>query len=415
MPASPPNNRTILFIATAIAAVVGMIGGVFASLVLTSTIQGSDFLGSVLFGHDDLTEQQVERQIIELIEDESATIAVVERVTPAVVSVLIEKTRGELARDDYSFFDPYAFPREPLTQKEADELVEIGGGSGFFVTTDGYIVTNRHVVSDDSAIFTVVTNDGAELPAQLVATDPFLDIAILKVEGEQFPVAQLGSSTEIRIGQTVIAIGNTLSEFRNTVTKGVISGINRRVVAGDSFGESDVIERAIQTDAAINPGNSGGPLINLLGDVIGVNTAVSFQGESVGFAIPIDDVKSIVEDIRIFGRIVRPWLGVRYLMVDADLAEQESLSQTQGALIVRGAFEEEAAVFEGSPAEAAGLEEGDIILKINDVEIVPESSLSQIISQYEPGDTITLVIDREGEIFPVEVVLTELDPNRFNP
>ncbi len=411
---SPSEHRTTIAIAVGISAFIGAIAGAGAAVIITGAAQGSFFLGSAIVQEPVMTEQQVEQEIIELIEEESATIAVVERVTPAVVSIVIEVERGSLLPSELDFFDPYFFPSEPLTEEEASELVEVGGGTGFFVTADGYIVTNRHVVSDEGAVFTVVTNDGAELPATVVAIDPFLDIAVLHVQGDDFPVVELGHSDNVRIGQTVIAIGNTLSEFRNTVTKGVISGINRRVVAGDSFGDSDVIERAIQTDAAINPGNSGGPLINLLGQVIGVNTAMSFEGESIGFAIPIDDVRKIVDDIRQYGRIIRPWLGVRYVLVTEEIAKEEGLSQTQGALIVKGAYDDEVAVFEGSPADLAGLQEGDIILSVEGEEIVPESSLSQILSAFQPGDVITLMIARGDEIFPVDVELVELDPNQFN-
>lgn len=400
----------MITVAVGVAALAGAVAGVISSLVL-----GGGLDSSLLFGGPAsptaMTEQQVDKQIVELIEEESATIAVVERVTPAVVSVVIEKERGDLEANDFDYFDPFFFPLEPLSEEDALELVEIGGGSGFFVTSDGYIVTNRHVVSDHDAVFTVVMNDGTELPATLVAMDPFLDIAVLKVEGEDYPVAQLGESKDIRIGQTVIAIGNTLSEFRNTVTKGVVSGINRRVVAGDAFGDSDVIERAIQTDAAINPGNSGGPLINLLGEVIGVNTAVSFEGESIGFAIPVDDVRKVVDDIREYGRIVRPWLGVRYVILNEEIAEEEGTTHTKGALIVPGAFEGEEAVFEGSPADKAGLLSGDVILTINGEEITSQSSLGQMISNFKPGDVITMMIARGEETFPVEVELVELDPD----
>jgi len=404
---------TILLVAIAVSALMGAIGGGIVATFITGTSQGSALFGQALLNDTDLSEQQVERNIIELVEEESATIAVVERVTPAVVSVVIEKRRQDLAGGDVEFSDPFFFPLEPMTAEEGNQLIEIGGGTGFFVSSDGYIVTNRHVVSDESAVFTVVTSDGAELPAELVAVDVFLDIAVLKVEGDTFPVAELADSDTLRIGQTVIAIGNTLSEFRNTVTKGVISGINRRVVAGDAFGSSDVIDSAIQTDAAINPGNSGGPLINLFGEVVGVNTAVSFEGQSIGFAIPINDITKIINDVQTYGRIVRPWLGVRYVVLTPQIAKEEGLAYDHGAYIVSGAFEEEDAVFEDSPADKAGIRGGDIILSMDGTPMSDEFSLTHAISQLLPGDTVTLQIARDDEVMTIEVVLEELDPDRF--
>jgi serine protease Do len=405
------NTKTPLIITAAIAALIGALSGALAASLISGAAQSSLFLSQSLMGETVLSEREVDREIIELIEEETATIAVVERVTPAVVSVVIEVPRGNLLPNG---FDPFSFSQELHDESSVNELIEIGGGTGFFVSSDGYIITNKHVVSDSSAKFTVITNDGAELPALLVASDAFFDIAILKVEGDAFPTVSFGDSDAIKIGQTVIAIGNTLSEFRNTVTKGVVSGINRRIVAGDGFGESDVIEGAIQTDAAINPGNSGGPLINLLGNVIGVNTAVSFEGESIGFAIPVNDVKKIVDDIRTHGRIIRPWLGVRYVILDEFIAEQEGLEYEQGALIVAGAYGQSEAVFAGSPADNAGLQEGDIILSIDGKEITSNATLAKIIQDYFPGDEIKLMIAREDEIFPVNVQLAELDSDIIN-
>lgn len=396
-------TQTLFVIGLAVSAIVGSVAGAITTFTLTSQ------LGSfALFDRSStsMSAEAVESRIVELIEEESATIAVVERVTPAVVSIVVKKSRGEISQDPSLFFGGTYYYNAPLDSESAAELVEVSSGTGFFVTQDGYLLTNRHVVDDEGVSYFVVTNDGEELPAELVDIDPIQDIAILRVEGDSFSTVMLGDSDDIRIGQTVIAIGNTLSEFRNTVTKGVVSGINRRVTAGDSY-NAEVIDQAIQTDAAINPGNSGGPLINLLGEVIGINTAVSFQGESVAFAIPINEAKRAVADVQEFGRIVRPWLGVRYVLVTPDEGTQAEEPYKVGALIVTGSQPEEVGVFGGSPADLAGLKEDDVIVAVDGERLSEERALAEIISDYRPGDVVTLTILRGTEIFDTDVTLAE--------
>ena len=404
-------HQTILIVAVAAAAVIGSVSGAVGAVLMTGAINGTDLVARL--GGTPPRAAAVDRHIVRMIEEESASISVVDAVAPSVVSVVISKTWGAVQAEEMNsdFFDPlYAPPPADIPPgTDPSELVEIGGGSGFFMSSDGYIVTNRHVVSDLDATYTVVTNDGVELPATVVARDAFLDVAVLDVAGDGYPAASLGDSDRIRIGQTVIAIGNTLSEYRNTVTKGVVSGINRSVLAGDEYGSDEVIERAIQTDAAINPGNSGGPLINLLGEVVGINSAVSYDGQSVGFAIPVNDAKKIVDDIKRYGRIVRPWLGVRYLEVDAQLAEEEGLSVDYGVLVTYGYDREtEPAVAPGSPAEKAGIREGDVILSVNGQRLDLQDTLGTTISQYDPGDAVTMKIARGDDGFDVSVTLEEL-------
>lgn len=398
-----PVSQTIIVIAIAVAAVAGSLAGAFTTFVLTSQFGSFSLFRS---DYSVMSPEAVESRIVELIEDESASIAVVERVTPAVVSIVVKKERGALQSESSLYFGDRYYYTEPLDDSTSAELVEVSSGTGFFVTSDGYLLTNRHVVDEAGVSFFVVTNDGDELPAELIDIDPLQDIAVMRVEGDSFPTVTLSDSDTIRIGQTVIAIGNTLSEFRNTVTKGVVSGINRRVTAGDSY-NAEVIEQAIQTDAAINPGNSGGPLINLLGEVIGINTAVSFQGESVAFAIPINEAKRAVQDVQEYGRIVRPWLGVRYVLVTPPEEGVQASEYEVGALIVSGTQPGEVGVFEGSPADLAGLKEDDIIFAVNEILLSEDSALAELVSKYRPGDVITISILRDNEHIDFDVTLAE--------
>ena len=383
-----------------------MVGAVVGGVV--AMVMSGAFGFQTSFSVEDIAadDEAMESRIIELIEEESATIAVVERVTPAVVSIVVKQERGALESSrGYRYFSPYS-QSDALSDEEASELIEVSSGTGFFVTEDGFLLTNRHVVDTEDASFFVVTSDDQEIEAELIDVDPYQDIAVLRVQGSGFATMTLSDSDTIRIGQTVIAIGNTLSEFRNTVTKGVVSGINRRVTAG-SAAQSEVIEEAIQTDAAINPGNSGGPLINLLGEVIGINTAVSYEGESIAFAIPINAAKRAINDVQTYGRIVRPWLGVRYVLVIPEEVGDSNLEYEIGAMVVDGDQPGEYAVFPGSPADASGIVEGDVIVSVNGIALTVEDALAKTLSIYHPEDIITLDILRGGVLESIEVTLAE--------
>lgn len=385
------QHETLLIIAVSSAVFFGAIAGGVTAVMVTDTLGD---IPAFDLGIEGLSPSE-EQAIIGLLKDEQATIAVVEQVAPAVVSIFIEKE----------------FPIDPLYATEPGEtdFFEIGGGTGFFVTEDGLILTNKHVVIDSDARYIVVTDAGDEYEATVLATDVFLDLAVLKIEGSGFPTVMLGDSDRVKTGQSVIAIGNTLSEFPNSVTKGIVSGVNRTIIAGNGFGDEEVIDGAIQTDAAISEGNSGGPLINLYGEVIGVNTAVSREGQSLGFAIPINIAKSIVSDVAQYGRIIRPWLGVRYVMIDEVLQEEESLPVSAGAYVLPSELGEPS-VIPGSPADKAGLLPLDIVTAVNGIILDEETSLTEAIGLFEPGETVTLeVIRGNEEAFQLDVTLVELN------
>lgn len=352
------------------------------------------------------------------LEENSATIDVVSQASPAVVSILISKEVGSFSNatgpnifpfDD--FFDGFGFrspslPSQPSNQGDT-QLQQVGGGTGFIIRDNGLILTNKHVVSDEDAKYTVVMKDGEQYDAEVLGVDPINDLAIVKVDAKNLPIIRLGNSDSIQIGQTVIAIGYALGEFNNSVTRGVVSGIDRTIRAADGAGRSELIEEAIQTDAAINPGNSGGPLLNLSGEVIAINTAVSGEGQSIGFAIPVNIAKRAVESVEKYGEIVRPFLGIRYVLVDEGLVDEEDLGIDYGAYI--SADGDQDAVVKDSPAEKAGLQEGDIILEVNGERIDTSNSLIKVLGEYFPGDRVSLKIYRDRGERIVNVVLDKFE------
>jgi len=240
-----------------------------------------------------------------------------------------------------------------------------------------------------------------------LARDPAHDLAILKIDAQNLPTVELGDSDSIQVGQSAIAIGNALGEFRNTVSVGVISGLARTVTAGGGNFVED-LTNLIQTDASINPGNSGGPLLNIAGQVIGVNTAVAQGAQGIGFAIPINELKQSIDSVKQNGKIVRPWLGVRYVMLNETIAKQNNLSISQGALIVRGDTRTDLAVVPGSPADKAGLVENDIILAVDGKTLDDKNNnLADIVAAHKPGDEVTLKIWHKGDIKEAKVKLEE--------
>jgi serine protease Do len=284
-------------------------------------------------------------------------------------------------------------------------MKQTGGGSGFIVRSDGLIVTNKHVVSSTTATYTVTLSTGKTYSATVTARDPSNDLAMIKISATNLPVVEFGDSSKVALGQKVVAIGNTLGQYQNTVTTGIISGLDRNVTASDGAGSSEQLKGLIQTDAAINPGNSGGPLVSLLGQVIGINTAVDTQAQSVGFAIPINSVRSQIQTVSSGGEISRPKLGVRYIPITADFASANNLDVQAGALISQGPNGETAV---STPASTAGIREGDILVSINGEAITTDNDLSTILLKYKPNDTVTIQLKRDGATKTVKVKLGKL-------
>ena len=409
----PARYAFPLILTVILSLLAGAIGGAAV------TIFGQDFLkplvGNILPA-DKPTSTLVNQKVT--VEEESASTDVVKQVSPSVVSIIITKDLSKIYSmtgpqpfDD--FFNQFGFPfnfffNEQPQQPAPEGKQEVGGGTGFVINQQsGLILTNRHVVTDTEAEYTVLTNEGQRYEATVVARDAVNDMALVQIQDKSIPAVRLGDSDSVQIGQTVIAIGNALGEYRNTVTKGVISGIGRNVVAGDNRGSSEQLEGVFQTDAAINPGNSGGPLVNLQGEVIGMNTAINSQGQLIGFAIPANEAKRMIDSYEKYGRIVRPYLGIRYVLVTPELAKANKLEVDYGALLIKGQTATDLAVVPGSPADKAGLTENDIILEVDGQKIDQEHSLVKALTKYQPGQTVKLKVYSKGATKDITVTLEE--------
>lgn len=329
--------------------------------------------------------------------EDSGVVEIVERVGPSVVTVHISATR---IVPEFNFdFGPFGFFGSPIGREEE---IEQDIGTGFVVSEDGLVVTNKHVVSEQEAEYKVITTESREYKVTKIYRDPVNDLAILQIEADGLEPVELGDSSNLKVGQFVVAIGTALG-FENTVTTGVISGLGRGIMAGSPYeGYVEELDNVIQTDAAINPGNSGGPLLNSLGQVIGVNVAVSPQGENIGFAIPIDVIKESLENFNQTGKFSRPYLGIRYRMIDRDLALMNEVPQ--GAYVVE--------VVGGTPADKAGVKAGEIITKFDGESLAKvEGGLAEVINKKKVGDEVVLNIWRDGEELEIRVKLEEFEGN----
>ena len=368
------KKKRALIILAVIAGVWLVVGaGVLGAWLSSQATQKNNSLTSGVDGNQVVTE------------DEADLANIVKKVGPTVVSVVTTQTTGS--------------GRFQTTSE--------GAGTGIIVSADGYILTNRHVVQDARTLEIINSEGERYSDVTLVGSDPLNDIAILKIKGaKDLPAAELGDSGTVRVGQRVIAIGNSLGQYQNTVTSGIISGLGRPVTAAtDELGMNvESLTDLLQTDAAINPGNSGGPLINMAGQVIGINTAIVSDAQSVGFAIPINAARGIIRGVLANGTIQKAYLGVQFVAITPDIRAELNLSERNGALVKSGTSGQ-SAVISGGPADKAGIREGDIITKVDDRVVGEQGGLGSLIAEFLPGEKVTLTIIRDGKTQEVSVTL----------
>lgn len=367
------KKKSALIVVGFFLAIWMMVGaGAFGAWIASNMNNGGgSILGSEFDGNTVITEEEAD--LASLVKD----------VSPSVVSIVTTKYSGS----DYL--------------RRAME----GAGTGIIISKDGYVLTNKHVVSGADEV-DVISSDGSIYVGEVVGSDPLNDIAFLKIRDvDNLTPASLGDSSTVRVGQKVIAIGNSLGQYQNTVTNGIISGLGRPVVAAvDQFGTStESLTDLLQTDTAINPGNSGGPLINMAGQVIGINTAIASDAQGIGFAIPINASKGLIRGVLKDGTIQKAYLGVQYMAITPEVRTEYKLEQKRGAYVQSGA--QGSAVVSGGPADKAGIKDGDIITKVNDKEVGPQGGLGSLISEFLPGEEITLTILRDGQSREVKLTL----------
>lgn len=382
-------KRFLVGFSIGVLVVVSAVGG-----ALADRLYNLPFISKFVSGRTGSAEKILEQKVLK---EESVVIDIAEQSSPSVVTVSVTEER----QTPQSFFnDPFGlFGFNNIPGKKEQIKQDIGTG---FVIDGGLVVTNKHVVASNNGKYRVITKDDKEFQVSKIYRDPTNDIAILKVEGMAVPAVKLGDSGNLKVGQFVIAIGTALGEFRHTVTTGVISGLGRGIQAGDPFGgNAEQLDNVIQTDAAINPGNSGGPLLNSSGEVIGVNVAVAQGSQNIGFALPINSVKEVVNNFKETGQFERPFLGVRYRMISQRTALLNDVPQ--------GAYVED--VVPESPADLGGVINGDIITKIggNKIDGKDDSGLAKEIGKRKVGDTVELEIWRDGETKNLKVTLRQAE------
>lgn len=324
------------------------------------------------------------------LDEQEASIRAIAMARPAAVSIVV--------------YDELPAGGKPVAEQEIK-----GRGTGFIISQEGYIITNKHVIAaaSDKGSYRIILNSGKQYYAQLIGKDPIYDLAVLRIFDKDLPFVALGDSRKLKVGSSVIAIGNALGLYQNSATKGIVSGLGRSIIAGDdASGQYEALDNVIQTDAEINPGNSGGPLIDLEGRVIGINVAIDRKGTSIGFAIPVNDARPIIRSILESGRIIRPKLGLRYTMLTPEIALDNDLSRQNGAWINSGKDASDPIVPDG-PADKAGLLAGDIVFEVNAIKVENEDTLMSIIQRYRPGERIGLKVQRGAKVLILVVELGE--------
>lgn len=336
---------------------------------------------------DETGQRITEREVVK---EESLVIKAIEKASPSVVTISVNTPKKRVLE-----FDPFGGfgVREQGGQQDL--------ATGFIVSQDGLLVTNKHVVANSGLKYTAITKDGEEYEVKNIYRDPANDLALLKVEAAGLPAIELGDSDSLQVGQTVIAIGTPLGEFRQSATSGIISGLGRGIQAGNPFeGYVERLDNIIQTDAAINPGNSGGPLLDSSAKVIGINVAVAAGAQNIGFAIPVNVVRSSIDQFKQTGEFVRPFLGVQYQMISRDAALANELPE--------GAYVRD--VVSGSPAEKAGVKVGDIITRFGQEKIeADKGGLAQLVNKHKVGDVVQIEVWRDGKLEVLSVALRKAE------
>ncbi len=342
---------------------------------------------------------------ITYMKEKTPIVKIAKKICPAVITIVASK---DLPQVEGFYLMPSKGKGVVMPKiKGENQKIKIGGGSGFLISSDGYIITSRHVVQDLEAEYTAVLEPEKKYKAEILARDPINDLAILKIKGKNFPYLKLADSKKISLGEDVIAVGNALGEFHDTISSGIISGISRFVKATNELTfQAENLRGLIQTDAAINPGNSGGPLINMEGKVIGVNTAAVRGAQNIGFAIPINCAKKDLQEVKKYGKIKVPFLGIKHVLLTKEIAGKNKIPVDYGALIVRESLGE-SAIIKGSAAEEGGLKEFDIILEINGKKITPDSPLSTALQKTKIGEEIKLKVLRDKKEINLKAKLKE--------
>ncbi|OGZ66794.1 MAG: hypothetical protein A3D34_03760 [Candidatus Staskawiczbacteria bacterium RIFCSPHIGHO2_02_FULL_33_16] len=339
----------------------------------------------------------------------SPIVEIAKKVCPAVITVIVSKDLPKV-EDFYSFpygGKEYIMPMAGKNGKNEVEKTQIGGGSGFIISEDGYILTSNHVVADTTAEYTVIINPKHKHSAKVLSRNPINDVAVLKIEGKDLAHIELADSNKIQLGEDVVAVGNALGEFNDTISAGIISGLSRYITAFGGIDHSmQNLRGLIQTDAAINPGNSGGPLVNMEGKVIGINTAMIMGAQNIGFAIPINYAKKDLDEVKKYGKIVIPFLGVKYVLLSHEMAKANKLPAEDGALVVRELLGE-SPVIKDSAADRAGIKEFDIILECNNQKINAKNSLANILQKCKIGQPTNFKVLRNGVELMLKVTLVE--------
>ena len=404
------NNRTLrkknlllvgigvgLVLVMCVSALIG------AAIALYITPNTYSFLGEPVFQQKftDQNTKRVAQPYIPQTTTEERITRIGKEQTDSVVAIVATKN---LPTFEQCFISPFpGFSISEPCPTGVTERQQIGAGSGF-VVADNIVLTNRHVVADPDANYTVITYNNKTLDAEVITRDPIEDLALLRVNNLNLESVQLGNSDAITVGQIVIAVGNAWGKFENSFSFGIISGLKRTIVASNARGgQTDTLQEIIQTDAAINPGNSGGPLFNLSGDVVGVNVAYAASANSISFAIPINRIKNTLQQLAETGKVQYPFLGVSYVSISPSVQERYNLSVDNGAFII--SQNNAPAILKDSSAEKAGLKERDIITHINNTPVDNDNPLGALIRAYAVGDQITLRINRQNQSITLRLTL----------